>query len=108
VFIREGVADTGIIGSLKRKRADAVFLDLLDAVSSENRPVSDSTHAPNYAPKLFALRPERDGYTKTDFVRAMERLFASRQITMQEYGRKGDERRKIVRCATGPMAEAAG
>jgi RecA-family ATPase len=107
VFIREGIADTGILGSLKRKKADAVFLELLDAVTRENRPVSDSTHAPNYAPKLFALRPERNGYTKTDFVRAMERLFASRQITMLDYGRKGDERRKIARSTVGPLAEAA-
>jgi RecA-family ATPase len=107
VFIREDAAETGIIGSIKRKKAEVVFLELLDAVTKENRSVSDSTHAPNYAPKLFAMRPERDGYTKIDFVRAMERLFASRQITMLEYGRKGDERRKIVRSATGWPAEAA-
>jgi hypothetical protein len=68
--------------------------------------VSDSSRAPNYAPRLFSRRPERDGYTKTDFERAMERLFASRQITMLDYGRKGDARRKIVRAARS-SAEAA-
>ena len=117
VFIREGAADTGIIGSIIRKKAETVFLELLDALARENRPVSDNSHAPNFAPKLFAMRPERDGYTKTDFTRAMERLFAARQITMQEYGRKSDLRRKIVRCDhwkqvipdgdAGPPTEAA-
>jgi len=58
-----------------------------------------------------------NGYTKTYFTRAMERLFAARQITMQEYGRKSDLRRKIVRCDhpnqavpegnAGPPTEAA-
>jgi hypothetical protein len=105
VFIREGAADTGITGWISRKKADAVFLELLDTVTQEGRPVSDSMHAANYAPKLFARRPERDGYTKADFVHAMERLFFSRQIKMQEYGR--DPSRKIVRCASGPSSEAA-
>jgi hypothetical protein len=30
VFIREGATDAGIIGSIKRKKAEAVFLELLD------------------------------------------------------------------------------
>jgi len=107
VFIREGATDSGIIGSINRRKAEAVFLELLDTVTSENRPVSDSTHATNYAPKLFARRPERDGYTKADFARAMERLFSSRQITMQEYGRRSDPRRKIVRTASESSVEAA-
>jgi hypothetical protein len=57
-----------------------------------------------------------NGYTKTYFTRAMERLFAARQITMQEYGRKSDLRRKTVRWdhpkgdrkwRRGPPTEAA-
>jgi hypothetical protein len=76
-------------------------------VTSENRPVSDSPHATNYAPKLFGKRPERDGYTKADFALAMERLFFSRRITIQEYGRKSDPRRRIVRTAAGSSVEAA-
>jgi RecA-family ATPase len=107
VFIRKGSTDTGIIGWISRKKADAVFFELLDAVTREGRPVSDSTHAANYAPRLFARRPERDGYTKADFAGAMERLFFSRQIRMQEYGRKSDPSRKIVRTADGSSAEAA-
>ena len=57
-----------------------------------------------------------NGYTKTYFTRAMERLFAARQITMQEYGRQSDLRCKIVRWDhpkgdrngdAGPPTEAA-
>lgn len=107
VFIREGETDTGIIGSINRKKAEAIFLELLDTVTNENRPVSDSPHATNYAPGLFGKRPERDGYTKADFARAMERLFFSRQITMLEYGRRSDPSRKIVRTASGSSVEAA-
>jgi len=61
----------------------------------------------NFAPKLFGKRPERDGYTKADFALAMERLFFARQITMQEYGRKSDPRRRIVRSTAGSSVEAA-
>jgi RecA-family ATPase len=97
VFVRSDLTETGFVGSISRRKAERVFLELLDAVTEEGRPVSDSSHAPNYAPKLFAMRPERDGYAKADFVRAMERLFASRAIEVVEYGRASDQRRKIAR-----------
>jgi hypothetical protein len=108
VLIPEGADNTGIIGSIKRREAELVFLDLLAAVTSEGRSVSDNSHAANFAPKLFAQRPERHGHSKPDIARAMERLFAAHQITMQEYGRKGDMRKKIVRCGDQPQAIRAG
>lgn len=74
-----------------------VFLLLLDSFADEKRPVSDSTHAPNYAPRLFAKRPEREGYRAADFTKAMEQLFAGQSIIMEEYGRQSDLRRRIVR-----------
>jgi hypothetical protein len=84
-----------------------VFLDILDAMMSEGRPVSDSSRAGNYAPKIFARRPERDGYTKHDFVGAMERLFAAGEIAVEEYGRKSDLRHRIVRRAHPAIAAQA-
>ncbi len=80
-----------------RHSCTEVFLLLLDTFADERRPVSDSTHAPNYAPRLFSKRPERDGYRAGDFTKAMEQLFSGQSIIMEEYGRQSDLRRRIVR-----------
>jgi hypothetical protein len=66
---------------------------------ANRHPLSESSNATNYAPRLFSRLPdrERDGYRQADFQRAMEALFKSRKIMSVTYGRKGDERRKIVR-----------
>jgi phage/plasmid primase-like uncharacterized protein/RecA-family ATPase len=77
--------------------ADEVFLMLLDATISEGRSVSDNSHAGNYAPRLFARRPERAGFRFGDFTKAMERLFVKKAIRNEEYGRKSDARKRLVR-----------
>jgi len=92
-------------GATPRRPSTLVFLDILDVVTRENRPVSDNSRASNYAPRLFAKRPEREGYTKQDFERAMESLFSDREILVQEYGRSGDLRHQIVR--NQPSAQTA-
>jgi hypothetical protein len=84
VFVVKG-SSTGIIASIERRTCERVFLDLLDRVTNEGRYVSDSHNAPNYAPKLFAKRPDREGFKKPDFERAMERLFAAREIVPSTY-----------------------
>jgi RecA-family ATPase len=78
-------APTGLIASIERRTAKRVFLDLLDAVTAENRHVSESSHARNYAPKLFAQRPDREGFRKADFKIAMEALFAEKELTLEWY-----------------------
>jgi RecA-family ATPase len=65
-------SDGSIIGSIQRRTCERVFLGLLDAVNTEGRYVSESVHSTNYAPRLFALRPDREGYGKADFTRAMQ------------------------------------
>ena len=96
VLIPENSAMDGS-GATPRQPPTFVFLNMLDVVTSENRPVSDNSRASNYAPRLFARRPERKGYTKQDFERAMESLFSDCEIRVKEYGRPGDLRRRIVR-----------
>jgi hypothetical protein len=88
---------TGISGSIERRAAEHVFLNLLDAATRQGRNVSDSKHAGNYAPKAFVASPNAERYTKKDLASAMERLFAADEIRMELYGRKADERRRIVR-----------
>ncbi len=80
--------------------ARAVFLDLVREMNDQNRPVSSSSRAGNYAPRQFEKLPteQRYGFRKADFERAMNALFRDRKIKNVPYGRKGDERTKIAVC----------
>jgi len=80
-----------------RNEAERVFLLLLDRCKAQGQRLSDSRSATNYAPKLFAKRPDRDGYTIRDFERAMATLFADRKIRMEDYQNKGAVCRQMVR-----------
>ncbi len=93
-------------GAITRSHAEAVFLELLDAATAAGRPVSDGKNAGNFAPAIFSRSPNRQGFTRADFMRAMEGLFAEDKITMELYGRKGDQRRRMVRNSQ-PGDEAA-
>ncbi len=75
-----------------------MFLDLVREFEQQGRPVSVSTNASNYAPRMFAKLSagKRCGYREADLRRAMETLFAEGKIENIAYGRKSDERRKIV------------
>ena len=86
----------GVLAGMQGRNAERVFLELLDAVTGENRYVSDSSHSHNYAPRLFAKRPGREGFNKGDFAGAMERLFSDGKIRVEEYGREHDNRKRIV------------
>ena len=84
-----------------------VFLALLDDANKAGRNVAESSRAANYAPKLFAMHPACDGWKPADFQRAMERLFAVGAIRVEAYGRKGDQRQRVVRTAAEPAEVAA-
>ena len=78
--------------------AKDVFLSLLHEFEEQNRPLSANSRSGNYAPRLFGglSRKQRHDYRAADLRHAMEALFASRKIENAPYGRKGDERKKIV------------
>jgi RecA-family ATPase len=95
----------GILNSIHRRTCERVFLDLLDKVKAHERHVSDSRNSANYAPRLFAQRPDCEGFRKDDFSRAMEALFSRNEITTAPYGRSGDKRHEIVRVPTTSTAE---
>jgi len=99
-------SSTGILGSIERRTCERVFMELLDKMTDENQPVSANPRAGNYAPRMFLTRPERQGFKKPDFVRAMQALFSAGNIVAKPYGRPGDMRTRIARPAEGP-AEAA-
>lgn len=84
VFLRDDAND-GILGAIKRRSAENVFLDQLNAIIREGRHVSDNPRSGNFAPTIFAGRPDRQGLGTTEFRRAMEALFASKQIKLSQY-----------------------
>jgi len=49
--------------------------------------MSDSKNAGNYAPRRFALSPNAERYSKKDFARAMENLFAALPLSPRELTR---------------------
>lgn len=90
---------TGIIASIEKRTCERVFLDLLAKVTAEKQPVSFNSRAGNYAPRLFGRRPDRERFKRADFEIAMQSLFAQREIINAPYGRRGDERTRIVAVA---------
>jgi RecA-family ATPase len=78
-------AATGFTASIERRACEHVFLDLLDKATAEGQYVSHNSRAGNYAPRVFALRPDRERFAKADFERAMQRLFAENKIKVGFY-----------------------
>jgi hypothetical protein len=89
------IAPTGILGTIERRSCERVFLELIDKATNEGQHVSNNSRAGNYAPRLFGLRPDRGRFTKADFERAMQSLFASNVIAI---GTHKDARRRILDC----------
>jgi RecA-family ATPase len=88
-----------VSGVIARAHAAEVFLDILDRCKSQGMRISNSKHSGNFAPKVFAGRPDARGYRVRDFEQAMKQLFAENRIELQTYGRAGDARQEIVRTS---------
>lgn len=97
VFVAES-SETTLMAGLRQRNAETVFLDMLDQMEREGRSVSDSSRAGNYAPRIFAGRPGRQGLKVEDFRRAMENLFAAGKVRVGEHGRSGHRRKRIERA----------
>ena len=91
------VPETGILGTIERRTADKAFLDGLDALTRAGRNLSDSRNAGNYAARTISRTPQGKGFNVRQLEGAMERLFAGGEIRVEEQGRRGDTRRRIVR-----------
>jgi RecA-family ATPase len=94
----------GIIGGIMQRSCQHVFLDLLEKVTDQGRYVSDSSNTRRYAPALFVQQQEeaevgQRRYTRRDFERAMERLFADGAIALRQAGRTGHQHAEIIRAS---------
>ena len=90
--------EDGIDSAIKRAECEAVFLNLLDTFEAQKQRVSASKNAGNFAPKVFGMHPDRQGFRAKDFERAMTTLLRTRQIKLIDYGRPGDVRQRLVRA----------
>ena len=76
------------------KKAERVFLELLDAYTEQGRTVNSSS-GPNYAPSVFASDPKAEGITKSKFSTIMKSLFHAQEIANEK--RQGTRGSFIVR-----------
>ena len=95
-------------GSLEKlaseAKADNAFLRLLERFDSEGRTVGERP-GHSYAPAVFSEEPEAKaaGLNKKALADAMRRLFASKKIHIEQYGRPS---RPASKLALGPRTEA--
>jgi RecA-family ATPase len=88
-------------GSLEKLASEAkaagAFLQLLDRFDCEGRTVGDK-HGHSYAPALFSKEPEATaaGLKKDALAQAMRRLFASKKIHVEQYGRPSRPASKLT------------
>jgi RecA-family ATPase len=99
LFWHKGVFKTagGEASDGPKPDAQTVFLTLLDQMAGEGQTLSHKARAGNYAPKMFLTRPERWGYRRSDFERAMQELFKIGDIRIEEYGKASSRMERIVR-----------
>jgi RecA-family ATPase len=92
----ESKYQAGQAGEDTRPSVDVVFMDILTQFTAQNRNLSVCKTAGKYAPKEFAHHSDSQGYTKSQFAAAMDRLFSGEKIENQQYGRTSDWRHRIV------------
>ena len=66
---------TGTIKSIKERRANRIFLECLDAATTQGRALSEFKNAANWAPRMMARMKQADRVTEREFLGAMQRLF---------------------------------
>jgi RecA-family ATPase len=74
--------------------ADQVFLKLVAAYEAEGRTVS--TAGPAYAPTVFAKDARSQGVGKRGLTDAMNRLFETKRVVLEEFGPPSHRRKRIV------------
>jgi RecA-family ATPase len=95
------VAGQSTLEKLARdQKIDEAFLDVLGKLTRQNRPVSPSAHASNYAPKVIAGHPNGKAYTQRDYKAALERLLAADRIHVACFGPPS---KTIRHLAPGPV-----
>lgn len=91
------LANRGLELPLARDRVDRQFLDMLTTYATQKRPVSPHK-GPGYAPAVFAKDGMANGTTARAFSDAMNRLFNSSRIEIDEVGPPSRRVSRLVRA----------
>jgi RecA-family ATPase len=92
-------ASTGIVGWIERRTTEHVFCALLEQTYSKGQYVSHNSRAGNYAPKIFALRPDREHFRKADFEHVMHALLSRGEISIEPYkDAYGHTHERLTKC----------
>jgi RecA-family ATPase len=75
--------------------ADRIFLDLVAKYAAEGRHVS-ATGSSNFAPALFEKDQRASGVKRRGFVAAMNRLFETQRIKIEEFGPPSRRLKRII------------
>jgi RecA-family ATPase len=102
IFVREKGCDLDVRDL--NQHSERVFLSLLAQFERDGRTVSDRTSSA-YAPAVFSKHPNSEGIAKGAFQKAMDRLFASGRIKIEEVGPPSRRTRKIA-IANAPEGES--
>jgi RecA-family ATPase len=89
-----------------RVEAEATFLAVLARTYAQGVWVSSSRNAGNFAPKVFAGQPDRQGVGRREFAAAMNTLIADGRVVVEPYGRKSDARQRLAPAPAEHLAEA--
>lgn len=91
-----------VVKTTTREAAERVFIQMLRRYQYEGRPVS-AAPSPNFAPKVFAKDDRSGGVSSKAFIAAMNSLFESRRIHLENFGPPSKPRSMIV--ITNPERE---
>jgi RecA-family ATPase len=85
----------------REQSAEQVFLELLARFDREGRNASDRSRSNGYAPSAFSHESEAKaaGLRKADLEGAMRRLFESKKIHAESYGKKSNPHYRLRRGA---------
>jgi RecA-family ATPase len=98
LFLPEKSNASGLDKVAREAKADETFLDLLARFTSEGRNVGHNPNAHTYAPTAFSKEDiaKKLQLRKADFDGAMRRLFETKKIRVEDYGRPSRPHTRIV------------
>lgn len=98
VFVRTD-APTGVVGAIKRSRAEKAFLETLAVMTEAGVEVTDAKNG-KFAPGAMVGYPTAAGLKVRDLDRAMKTLFADGKIRVETTGKPSKQHKRIVAVET--------
>lgn len=94
VFVRTD-EPTGVVGAIKRTRAEKAFLETLEKMGEAGVEVTDARNG-KYAPREMRGYPTAAGLKVRELERAMKTLFADGIIRIETVGKPSKSRKRII------------